>query len=773
MKWKPRSVTTIPDNAVRELQYIDPSTGKNQTCTNPCPLLTDSSIPYQDFLFTDSSLDITGFQLTLSEWQGAGPGLHILQLLSSGAFASSITSNNAESCFAPSASNATFTGSWAQKNAVTTIPGTVQEVLVSEVDVGTSSTQGPTFTWMPYVSASGEYDVSLLIPGCTNFQDCPLRTSVKVTVFPGGGLSPTIQTVSQQNTADESFTVYSGPVVPTSGSFSMTVTMALADQPAGQGQGGKYELVADRVQLVLKSANVTGVTTTTNSSSTNGTATGEATAFGFLEWPLSGGATVSTGSALPNSSLTSLDNVGFDLFSALGSSSVLTSQDSVSSVAQEASGTLYLGGHFNLSSGSASGSSNVVSFKNGQLAALPNSGLNGAVSSMLLHDSKLFVGGSFTDTSSSSAPGKLNNVAAYDTQENEWVALQAGLDGFVASLAIDESGLLLVAGNFSNVIDGDSAGGFAAWNTTSKAWVNPGGFLVGKMSFVGNGTTPTKGEAQGQIVAGNVDASLKFGASGFVMLQNAENNNNGTPQVTPLNIQLQNPVSENGTNVLTTRSKRHSHTHSTSAIAWIPRITALFKRQSAPSATLAPLPTVAPSTSPAVLAGGFWTNTTSSREVIILGGNFSFATSSGEESQNLAVYDPELATVTDLPGSPLNGTIQTILVSDDELYVGGTFTVSGTSFNGFAMYNLARGQWDTVGSEAFSGSSGDNVVVRSITQSPSQSDTLIVAGSFAQVGDTPCRAVCSYNTDTKSWTALGNGVQGETAAVAYAGVGRF
>jgi hypothetical protein len=49
---------------------------------------------------------------------------------------------------------------------------------------------GPTFTWMPYVSASGQYDINLLVPGCEEFQDCDLRTSVDVTVFPGGVNNP-------------------------------------------------------------------------------------------------------------------------------------------------------------------------------------------------------------------------------------------------------------------------------------------------------------------------------------------------------------------------------------------------------------------------------------------------------------------------------------------------------------------------------------------------------------------------------------------------------
>jgi hypothetical protein len=112
---------------------------------------------------------------------------------------------------------------------------------------------------MPYVSASGQYDINLLIPGCSNFQDCPLRTSVKVTVFPWRWAEP----LGDDRLAAEygrhyHVLIYSGSVVPSSPNFVTTVSMTLADHPAGNGQGGKYEMVADRVQWFLKSANVTG-----------------------------------------------------------------------------------------------------------------------------------------------------------------------------------------------------------------------------------------------------------------------------------------------------------------------------------------------------------------------------------------------------------------------------------------------------------------------------------------------------------------------------------
>ncbi|KAH0827774.1 hypothetical protein J3R83DRAFT_3392 [Lanmaoa asiatica] len=81
------SITSIPDNTVQSLTYVDPSTGQNMTCTSNCPLSTDVSILYQDFLFT-TPVSLTGVQITLSKWTGTAPGLHMLQLLSSGAFAS-------------------------------------------------------------------------------------------------------------------------------------------------------------------------------------------------------------------------------------------------------------------------------------------------------------------------------------------------------------------------------------------------------------------------------------------------------------------------------------------------------------------------------------------------------------------------------------------------------------------------------------------------------------------------------------------------------------
>ncbi|OCH93126.1 hypothetical protein OBBRIDRAFT_790595 [Obba rivulosa] len=751
------SVTTIPDNTVQTLTFLDPQSGQNQTCSNPCPLSTDSSILYQDFLF-NSNLDITGFQLTLTEWQGASPGLHILQLLSSGAFASAIGSDNSVSCFAPNPSNTTQTGTWNTKRVDTNIPGTTQEILVSDVAVGTSQSQAPTFTWMPYVSAAGEYQINLLIPGCTQFGDCALRTSVQVTVFPGDGLAPSVATIPQDNSDDQSAVIYSGPVVPSSTSFSTTITMTLATDPIGTGQNGQYELVADRVQLILTSANITA---DANGTTVNGTSGGQR-GFGFFEWPLSA-TSVNATSALPNASLTSLDGIGLDLLQALGNGADVASSSSpsIGAVAHHPSGTIFLGGTFNLTSGAASGASNIVAFKNGALTALASNGLNAPVTSLAIDGDNLFIGGSFSDTASPSTQGKLQGVAMYDVQQNQWSSLDSGVNGAVSDLDV-ANGQLLVTGNFSDVVSSgnglnQSNAGFATWNISNAAWVNSGGFLIGNLAFVANGTS--SGE---QFIAGNVAASLQFGATGFAMIQNGAKD---VPTITPLGVELESSVTSN---VTASTKRRRSHLrHSKSS--WIPRFSVrhLFARQS--STTLAPLPASAPAPAPAVLAGAFWTNTSSSKELVVLGGNFSFSSGSSSQFQDVAIYDDSTGNISPLQGNQLNGIIRSLLVQGDELYIGGQFSLQGANVNGFVIYDLAQGQYDVSGFQALQASSGSDVIVRSITASPSQSDAIIIAGSFTQAGSNPCRAICSFGTTSKQWNALGNGIQGEVASVDYAG----
>lgn len=742
-------MTTIPDNTVQTLTFVDPATGTNQTCSGTCPLSTDSSVLYQDFLFP-SDENITGFQLTLSEWTGASAGLHIMQLLSSGAFASAVSSNNNVSCFAPNPSNVTLVGAWTERQVTTDIAATVQEILAATVDVGTPSSDGPSITWMPYVSNSGNYDVNMLIPGCVNFQDCDARTTVKVTFFPGSGLSPHVTTVNQQQQQDTMQLIYSGPVTPSSPNFVATITMALDDNPIGAGANGKYELVADRIELALTSV-------ISNSSSNGTTVSGNSTqsqkGFGFFEWPLSDTTTVNAVGTLANSTETSLDNVGFQLFNAIGSNAAPFTPDTVTAVAHHSSGAIFLGGNFSFSSGA-----NIVAFKNGALSTLSSGGLNGPVASLAIDGDVLYVGGSFTDTNSSSTGGKAGGVVSYEINSDTWVPLQDGLNGAVDSVDV-VNGQVMVAGNFSQILSsstlGSTAGGFAVWDTSNSTWGNPGGFLIGSMTFVGNSTTNS------QVLAGNVVSSLKFGASGFVMLQNG---NNGQPDINVLSVQLQG--SDAGATTPSAAKRRRRDTRSSRWHA-ARNLLSLFRRQS--STSVPPLPRDPVTPAPAVLTGVFWTNSSTSKESVILGGNFSFASNSSESS-GVLIQDLSSGSVSALSGNPINGTVRSLLIVNDILYIGGSFNGSGNSASGLALYNLDSQKLDLDNLTPLQASSGSEVIVRSITATTAKSNSVFVAGSFASAGSTTCVAICQLDVNSRQWSQLGPGINGEITSVVYGGV---
>ena len=727
------------------------------TCQT-CPLSTDSSIPYQDFLF-DEALAITGVQIKLTSFTGSGPGLHILQLLSSGAFASSITDYNRQSCYAPNPSNTTQSGQWVAKVANTGIAGTVQTVLVATVNAGTPPASAPSFTWIPYVSAAGNYDINLLVPGCTNFQDCAARTSVKVVVFPGSNIPPYVTDVSQQNTDDATVLLYSGPILPSSPEFVTTISMELSDSPTGTGQSGQYELVADRVQLILKSANINATTTQSGSGSTS--SLGSINSFGFLEWPRNQMSVTNVDGRkfFPNSSMTALDAIGINLLNGMGGATALTSPNAAINALTLHTTGYYIGGSFALTSGTASGSSNIVSFKNGVLAPIADGGLNGDVLSMALFNDQLYVGGSFKGTRSGSIQG-LNQLAVYDIQKNTWSTLGAGVDGVVTKVVVTND-QLEVAGNFTNLLLASSSAGihspgFAVWDIKSGSWVNSGGFIVGKMTFV-DATTSSP-----QYMAGNIAALQKHGASGLVMLKNGDGNG---PEVSPLSIGLSGSVSSPSSGL----SRREPSSFKEVLSAHL-RLSHLFGRQTPPG-QLTRLPAPLPATAPAVLGGAFWVNSSTQREVVIFGGNFSFfALGSTTPSEGVAIFDSDSHVVQGLVGSQIQGTVRTVYVDNNSLWLGGEFTIPGTSVNGLALYDLAKRTWALDGLQALQASPGSKVVVRSISKSESKPNIIVVAGSFALAGSLPCAGICSFDTQAKQWFALGNGILGEVASVVYAGV---
>lgn len=589
-------------------------------------------------------------------------------------------------------------------------------------------------------------------------QDCDSRTSVDVTINPGGSMSPVTKTLSEQTDQDAQLLIYSGPIFPSTSDYTVTIKMALAANPAGTGSGGEYTLIADRISMKLTSSDVSGGNST--SSGTNSTSGSSKRGFGIYEWPLHNSpSNVNATGVIPNNTETSITTAAFDLFSGMGNSTSSASQSSINSIVPYGSDKTFIGGKFTVSGGI----SNIVQYSNGALSALAGGGVDGTVSSMLLYGGTLFVGGSFNSTEDGNT--SLKNIASYNIGNNQWSALGGGVDGPVTSLGIS-NGHLAVVGNFTHTMISSSvalgAPGLASWDIAGGKWLNSGGLLVGKMSTIANATTSNDNT---EYIAGSVSMYLKYGADGAASLSNG---NNGQAAITPLGARLDGPSS--GSSSSSTSTKRS---------VWSLNLRNILAPRQSSGSTIPPDEN-APA--PSVLSGVFWTNTTSSHQVMIIGGNFSVPATS---TTSLAIYDSSDESVTGMQGNQIDGIVRSLLVLGSKLYVGGEFTLQGVNGQSFAVYDLSAQKWDTdvsgltgkficslvlAISDAFFVVSSGQAVVRSITSVSDTSTSVIVAGSFTSAGSTQCNGICSLDTNSNAWSTLGSGAGGDIETVSYAGV---
>lgn len=108
-------------------------------------------------------------------------------------------------------------------------------------------------------------------------------------------------------------------------------------------------------------------------------------------------------------------------------------------------------------------------------------------------------------------------------------------------------------------------------------------------------------------------------------------------------------------------------------------------------------------------------------------------------------------------GGNLNGSVRTILVQGDRIYVGGAFSKAGSvNASNIACWNKATQQWSPLGS-------GTGGVVNSMAFNGGD---LYVGGQFNNAGGAPCRNVAVWRASTQTWSELGEGITGPVNAVA-------
>lgn len=372
---------------------------------------------------------------------------------------------------------------------------------------------------------------------------------------------------------------------------------------------------------------------------------------------------------------------------------------SITSLAKH-DGVVYAGGSF-----SGNDVHNIM-FIDRNATAMPEGGLNSEVKAMAVLDDFLYVGGDFDDTANGGSDG-LEHVAAYPFGSETWSALGAGVNGPVktvltlplnVSTDINET-VVAVSGHFNEIRAFDNnpsipVSGFAVWIPSKKNWLQ--NLDSTQIQFAGQLSTFTKLN-DAIILAGSL-VSNGIAAGDAVSLLYG----NGL-SLEPL-LRTTDSSSENkGT------------------------FTGIY-------------------------------DTSSGRNLTIVGGHFSTMTSKGSTIENLAIINGDKNTVAGLDkGVDSNSTFLAMEVSGNTLYAGGivTGTVGKSRLNGYVAYDLSSGNFVHPPPPL----TGNNVVVNSISARPKSSEVYF-GGHFKAAGALPCPSVCYYDTSERSWNRPGVTITG-------------
>ncbi|KAK4702801.1 hypothetical protein P7C70_g3422, partial [Phenoliferia sp. Uapishka_3] len=755
------SLTSIPDNTVLELTYAsnasDP-TSALATCMANCVLAHDPSVPYQDFLFP-ANWTMTGFELDIFGHYGAGAGLHLLQLLSDGAYDYAVAANNLSPCTeglaASAESTVSTTGNWTEQSVYGNIAGTNQAVLFGAVPGGTAAADAPSLTWTPVVTQDGAYEIFLVTPGCQPENNCPERTSVSVVVTPNGGASTTT-IIDQTNLQQESTSIYSGNLVASSATNGgLTVTLGLASSGTTT-PGTTYFMIADLIYLVAASTN--GTVTNGSSSTTGSTATGR----GIFEFALVGtgafGDAVPAASALDATSTltnaTGLDNLSFFLSNS-------ASVNSIVSVGSDPSARVFIGGAFTYSENGVS-SANVVEYSKSVVTVAPNGGLAGTVTSLVELNGYIYAAGSFTQTSDGTVQGLAGAARwQYTSTGTSWTPLSTvpSIGGSIADL-----GLVNTGANDSIVAVGGGGSGLAFFNPNVAAWnTTAAGFFIGNLTAFGGSTQPSNMNAS-TYFAGNIVAASSHVAPGGGSLSSSGN----TPAISPFGFTLNSSAESSSTPSTQSTARRSSIPTKRSLLReainkMTPRSPGTPQHSLVERASdiVTSLPSAFSSaTTGEILTGAFWKN--GSTSYILLAGHFA-----SSSVRNVGLYDLNRQTLKSLTGETISGTVMTSGVFDSLAWIGGNFTTA-SGRQGLATYDLSTAKVDET-RPALTGYTGTNATVNVVAQRPGFDTEIVVAGAFASAGSLACQSICSWDTKAMQWTSFGSGLQGVVGAISFTG----
>jgi hypothetical protein len=669
--------TALPIDGIMNFTFIDPVTGQNSSCSSECPLSSNSSIEYQDFYFVNV-IGMNGFQIDISAWYGSGGGLDGIELFENDIFAYAINTFNEPTCAAISlASSSTTTGPWAVSPSL--------QSLSEYLSASLTAADTASVVFQPDIKQSGNYSVNIYTPGCIQDNTCSNRGMVNIT-----GVMSTDTTnagftteIFQTNNFDKYDQIYFGYIEAGSSSFRPSVTLS----PVAGQSISNLTVVAQRVGFTLISPSG-----------------GLNNIFEF------------------DPSLAVVDASGFANSTYDQAGSILNTGSKVNTLVT-AGNTTFAGGNF-----STSTYQNILAVTSTEVTPLTGGGLNGEVMTMLVNETTLYVGGSFTNTSTNGIPG-LNHISIYDTTKNTWSALGAGVNGLVTSIVSIQLNVttnipepvITFTGDFTELLAFGSNSsvavtGFGVWVPSQNNWLQ--NLNAATMTISGQLTAAVNVLGSGTVFAGSLTSSA-LSANGVVELSSTS--------LSTLPIQIQPSSSQN------TLSKRATSANQNVS---------------------------------GVVTGLFYDN--GGRNVTILGGHFTASGSNGSAINNLAFINGSNSDIVTGVGSQISddSTILALAVQADTLYAGGsiTGTVKGTSVDGLIIYDLITSSF---GPQA-PALSGNTVTVNSITSNSDSSKDIYVGGSFLTAGALSCPGVCVYSTTSSQWSRPGLTLAGVANAMVWA-----
>lgn len=679
-------VTAFPINGIMNLTYVD-SNGHNQSCSAECPL-PQGNTTQQDFQFVNS-VGMNEIRIDITAWYGSGGGLSGIELFQDDIYSFAISDFNEPQCDDVSkGANSTSTGPW----QVTPSGQSTSDYLSANLNSGSISTSSASVVFEPDIKQSGNYSITMYTPGCIQDNTCSSRGMVNLTGTMTTEGSPLSAMLYQTNDYDKYDQIYYGHVDVGSGSFRPQVTLT-----PGNNQNAPLTIVAQRVRFELLS-------------STGGLN-------GLFEY------NPNQATSSSNFSESAIDTAGTALNNAAMINALAVSGQN-----------LYVAGNFTSLGGGDAGLNNIISVGTGNATALPNNGLNNAVSVLYQNGSLLYAGGNFTSSGDNSIEG-LDGVALFDTGSNKWSPLGAGVNGTVSSIvplqlnitSSDLENVVTVTGSFSEVNGfGQNASfpanGFAVWVPSHGNWLHNLGYAT--MMITGQLITSTNVPNSSPLYAGSVSSQV-MGQTDAVGLTGS-----GQPTLQSLNVKISaNSSASSGS---------------------------MMKRAPATTATDVS----------GVVTGQYFMN--NGMNITILGGHFTATASNGSTINNLIfLNDTKSQTVSGLPATiNSNSTFLAMDVQGTSLFAGGNVTghADNTAVNGLVVYDLAAGALAATQPPALAGPS---VTVNAIASQPS-SGNVYVGGSFTNAGSLGCATLCLYDTSTSQWMPPAPGLSGTITAMAWA-----